>query len=88
MKKFLVAMAGFWTISAFAESGSPSVTGEAQLSPEQFLLKNYGWTFDTSKWNLVCSAASAFPAAEVKRNGKIPKQMLPAFSVRNHSGLA
>lgn len=79
MKKFLVAMAGFLTISAFAESGSAPVTGEAQLSPEQFLLKNYGWTFDTSKWNLVCSAASAFPAAEVKRNGKNPETDVACF---------
>jgi len=73
MKKFLVAMAGFLTIYAFAESGSPPSNLEAQLTPEQFLLKNYGWTFDTSKWNLTCNAASAFPAAEVKKNGKNPE---------------
>lgn len=73
MKKCFVIITSFLTFSAFAESGDMPANAEAQLTPEQFLLKNYGWTFDTSKWNLVCNSASAFPAAEVKKNGKSPE---------------
>lgn len=78
-KKFIAIAAALISCLARAGSDDNMPIADVTESPGQFLMKNYGWTFDTTKWKLKCSLSGAFPANEVKKNGKNPETDISCF---------